>query len=78
MSIKLEDLIAISVGVVLCGSVAPEILAPIRVTVSRFYNNHTKLFAPIDSTLSKSYENVKTAGEEMRKLIYHNSPLYLA
>jgi len=77
MPIKLEDLIAMSVGVILCGSIAPEILAPIKLVVSKIYDNHSKVLVPIDNAISRGYENVKVAGEEMRKLIYQNSSLYL-
>jgi hypothetical protein len=71
---------SIPIAILMCGSIMPEVMAPIQVTVSRIYNGiNPRVRSSIERVALKAYENARMTYESVKKTLEVNKfgPLYL-
>jgi hypothetical protein len=73
MELKLEYIVAAAVGLLVCGSTAPHVLAPIEALVSEACKNISpKVRTPIEETVKRAYGGITSTIKEVKELFYPN------
>ena len=76
MELSLEEIVAIAVGAVLCGSTAPYVLMPIELAATKACKNISpKVRTPIERTAREIYDSLVTTEKIIRRLFYPNNLL---
>jgi hypothetical protein len=76
MELRLENIVAIAIGAVVCGSTAPYTLIPLEAAAVKACKNVSpRVRNPIERTAREIYDSVITTGEMTRRFFYPDSLL---
>lgn len=74
MELKLEYIVATAVALLVCGSTAPHVLAPIEALASEACKNISpKVRTPIEETAKRVYGDMASTIKGVREFFYPNS-----